>query len=239
MSQENRAAEVFVPAWSYLLVKRDPASEQWGGLILPASDKAKPRTGEILAAGPDVPPEYAVGVRVAFNLYSGHKATILGSADYVWLPAGDVLAWAVNWKGTADDADALNHLEPPPGQLFAERLVDEEGVIVMTDNARTSTRCPVGMVHKVGPRYAGPFQPEDAVVFSQAAVRGFALGSMAERPILAIAPQQCLGWYRGPVEDGKVGHVDFTPDLSDAARELRAAAALDDKFDEGDSRAPR
>lgn len=233
------ATSIFIPAWSYLLVHRDPVSEvvSPSGLIGAESalERVKPNTGEILAAGEGAPAAYAPGVRVAFSLYVGHKLTIAGDPDYVLLPSSEVMAWAVDWKGAMEDDDAFDHLLPPPGQLFAERLPDEGGNIILTDNSRTSTRSPIAIVHRKAADCGGPFEEGETVFLGPGVSRGFGLGYTGERSILTCAPQQILGWYRGSA----AAKPELTPDAVDPIRSVRADAAIDDKFDEGDSRAPR
>lgn len=238
LESEARARSIFVPAFGYLLVHRDEQSEVVGrsGLIAPQAslEAIKPNTGKIIAAGPEAPSCYAPGVRVAFSLYSGSKLTLAGDPDYVLLPSSEVMAYAVEWNGSMADEDALAYLLPPPGQMFAERLQDDEGLIALTDNARTSTRSPVAEVLKKSPSCGGPFDEGDRVLLSPAVSKGFGLGFTGERPIHTIVPAQALGWYNSPGAE-----VGMAPDPREAIRSIRAETALDDRFDEGDRRAPR
>jgi chaperonin GroES len=67
------------PTADRLLIQRidaDDVSE--GGIIIPENAKKKPDRGHILAVGPDVSDEVAVGDEVLFAKYAGH---VLGEGD--------------------------------------------------------------------------------------------------------------------------------------------------------------
>jgi co-chaperonin GroES (HSP10) len=241
------AAELFVPAWRFLLVKRDPVSEviSSAGIIGAPSTLAahKPRTGTVVAAGPDVPAVWQPAgslreVRVAFQVFSGHELTIEGDSSYALIPASEVMAWAVNWTGKMEDADVLEHLEPPPGCMLVERLpMDDDGKVLRTDNYQLATRSPFAEVLKVASDAIGDFNEGEVVFLSPGVSRGVGLGFVGERPILTVAPEQVLA--RVNVKTGEVPEVATMPNLEDPLRSLRSEAVLDERFDEGDSRAPR
>lgn len=232
-------SDLFIPAWAYLLVKRDEVSEVISPTGIIGSkqtlERHKPRSGKIIAAGPDCPKEYAPGVRVAFNLHSGFQWTVNGDPNYVLLPSSEVMAYAVDWEGSMEDGDALAHLEPPPGCMLVERLpLDDSGAILRTGNHAASTQSPFAEVHKVAPNAPGPFKKGETVFLSQGVSRGIGLGFVGERPILTVHPTQVLGWVKEAASS-----VQVIPDDVDASQALRAEHAIDDRFDQGDPRAPR
>lgn len=79
------------PTGNRISVKRDdPAKVTEQGIILPDSNKEKPKTGTIIAVGTKVDFGLKVGDRVVFGSYAGSEIRI-GDDEFLILNDADVL----------------------------------------------------------------------------------------------------------------------------------------------------
>lgn len=249
-----RLEEVFEPEWSYLLVRRDPVSRVVGvglngqGIIAPESswDVGRPHTGEVVKCGPDAPWIYAVttwdeargrkvGVRVVFQLHSGHEMRMSGE-DMVLLPVTEVLAIGRDWSGAIEDEDAAEHLEPPPGHLLVERAEApvERGRITIPDGVSTATRSHEAEILASAVTQSRRFEVGETVFLGPSVRKGFAVGLRADRKILRCTEPEILGHVKG-----EMAPVELQPDNAAHLRALQGERPFDERFNEGDLRAPQ
>jgi chaperonin GroES len=88
------------PLRDYVLIVRDPEeTTSSGGVVLPdtsatAQALQRPSTGEVIAKGPKVTDEIALGARVTISAYAGVEVPPDKPDDPVWLLAreGEIIA---------------------------------------------------------------------------------------------------------------------------------------------------
>jgi|GEM_PF-571740 len=96
--EEVPTVPTFHPLDDQVLVRRPPAEEVHGSLVIPERAKERPLTGEVLAVGPGKrlrdgsrqPLSVAPGDQVMFSKYAGDEVTLDG-ADCLVLREADLL----------------------------------------------------------------------------------------------------------------------------------------------------
>lgn len=83
---------VLIPRFKKIVVRRDPAEQTHGSIIIPVQHQRKPHTGVITALGPDADTNnLSVGLRVMFAEYSGTQFNV-GGDDYIVMEQTEVIA---------------------------------------------------------------------------------------------------------------------------------------------------
>lgn len=228
---------VLQPDWANLLIKPDEISDVLldlgDGRTLVSSErhKARPRSGVVVAAGPDAP--YLPGTRVVFDSHATtefsdgtrmiESAMVRASADGAEDPA-DLMG--ESWKG---------HLLPPPGCLIVERakLPGLRMGLWVPDSWNASQRSGEAEVLASA---IDKYQKGDRVFLGGTVSRQIPLGTRGDVLLWIVKPFEVMA----RVLSAPVPEVEASEDI--VAQGIEHLADIVDAsygFDEGELRAPR
>lgn len=231
-------ADVFRPAWGWLLIEEDSAAEKIGEVWIPQKSQGQGASlyGRIVRCGPDVPPQFSPGKRVLYSRLSSRTELSLDGQKAVLLSCTDVFCTmdGEEGEGSMFEKRWADHAMAPPGRLLVERaqLPTMRGLVHLSgkDNVRSSE---VDVVN------VGAGVP----VFREGD-RAFSTGEMARHAEFGIPGGDTRTlWQCTPRE--LVAHIDepsgITAEVSPAAgaNRLPSLARDHDHWEEGDKGAPQ
>lgn len=223
-------AFILQPDWGNLLIRPDTVATSYGDLVIPEKHKGKPRSGVVVAAGPDAP--YMPGTRVIFET---HAPTEFKDGTFI-IDSGQVRA---SCDGAEDPADLLgeswkDHLVPPPGCLIVERakLPALRMGLWVPETWNASQRSGEAVVLASNhDRYA----KNDRIYLGGTVSRQIPLGVRGDVLLWIVKPFEIMARVLSAAPE-----VEQGPDVvAEGAAHLAEIVDATHGFDEGELRAPR